>query len=228
MSFRTFPTKSKPDTVFHPPPFSPFYTIPVPPSDTPGDAMSGEAGPAPGLSTVAGVRPRPAATVSLRTWGWNEGLAVGCREIWIPRSEGRASEAHSQGANAVANIQTAGRNKRRGCGPVANDQGLIPRARVPVGMVHHPAGTSRATGQAEASPHVMPQPDPRPVERRTSVTTPVAALPERRMSAGIDAERGAGRSHIKYLDRLLLAPRPRQVFSHPEDEDPTGGDAWVF
>jgi hypothetical protein len=79
--------------------------------------MSGEAGPAPGLSTVAGVRPRPAATVSLRTWGWNEGLAVGCRQTWIPRSEGRASEAHRQGANAVANTQTAGRNKRRGCGP---------------------------------------------------------------------------------------------------------------
>ena len=30
-------------------------------------------------------------------------------------------------------------------------------------------------------------------------------------AAGIDAERGAGRSHINYLDRLLLAPRPRQA-----------------
>ena len=39
----------------------------------------------------------------------------------------------------------------------------IPRARVPVGMVHHPAGTSRATGQAEASSCMTSQPDPRPV-----------------------------------------------------------------
>ena len=66
-------------------------------------------------------------------------------------------------------------------------EGRIPRARVPVGMVHHPAGTSRATGQALAD---IPQGGLcrsrtlRPVERRTDqriVTTPVAALPERRM-----------------------------------------------
>ncbi len=35
-------------------------------------------------------------------------------------------------------------------GEVANDQASIPRARVPVGLVHHPPGTSRATGQAMA------------------------------------------------------------------------------
>ncbi len=35
-------------------------------------------------------------------------------------------------------------------GEVANGQSPIPRARVPVGLVHHPAGTSRATGQAMA------------------------------------------------------------------------------
>ncbi len=99
---------------FIPAHFSSRRLTPVPPSDTPDDAMSGEAGPAPGRSTVAGASPRPAATVSLRTWGWNEGVAVGCRQTWIPRSEGRASEAHRQGANAVANIQTAGRTKRRG------------------------------------------------------------------------------------------------------------------
>ncbi len=41
----------------------------------------------------------------------------------------------------------------------------IPRARVPVGMVHHPAGTSRATGQALADKFFgtsLPQPDPTP------------------------------------------------------------------
>jgi hypothetical protein len=113
-----FPNRIKPRNIFFiPAHFSSHRLAPVPPSDTPDDAMSGEAGPAPGRSTVAGARPRPAATVSLRTWGWNEGLAVGCRQTWIPRSEGRASEAHRQGANAVANIQTAGRTKRRGWTP---------------------------------------------------------------------------------------------------------------
>jgi len=48
-------------------------------------------------------------------------------------------------------------------------------------MVHHPAGASRVTGQAEASPCVMPQPDPRPVIHGTQVPRTVAALPERRM-----------------------------------------------
>ena len=56
----------------------------------------------------------------------------------------------------------------------------------------------------------------------------VAALPERRMQRDKNAERGAGRSHINYLDRLLLAPRPRQAGTYPEGEIPTGGDAWGF
>ncbi|SIQ93405.1 hypothetical protein SAMN05880561_10660 [Rhizobium sp. RU33A] len=103
-----------PTCFFIPHHFHPRRLTPVPPSDTPDDAMSGEAGPAPGASTLAGANPRPAATVSLRTRGWYEGDGVGCPCHWIPRSEGRASEAHRQGANAVANIQTAGRIKRRG------------------------------------------------------------------------------------------------------------------
>ena len=63
-------------------------------------------------------------------------------------------------------------------------EGRIPRARVPVGMVHHPAGTSRATGQALADKFFgtrLPQPDPRPVIPGTQVPRTVAALPERRM-----------------------------------------------
>ena len=66
---------------------------------------------------------------------------------------------------------------------VANGQTIILRARVPVGMVHHPAGTSRATGQAlaEHSSEVTAKPDPRPVDVGTHVSTPVAALPEGRM-----------------------------------------------
>ncbi len=73
---------------------------------------------------------------------------------WTPRSEGRASEAHRQGARAVAKIPDGGAKQTAGMRTeVENDQDRIPRARVPVGMVHHPAGTSRATGQAEASSH---------------------------------------------------------------------------
>ncbi len=58
-----------PTHFFIPAHFHPHRIIPVPPSDTPDDAKSGEAGPAPGLSTLAGTDPRPAATVSLRTKG---------------------------------------------------------------------------------------------------------------------------------------------------------------
>lgn len=116
---------------------------------------------------------------------------------------------------------------------VENDQGLIPRARVPVGMVHHPAGTSRATGQADASSYgdaaagpapgqslVVLGPDPRTKDRRR--------LARETHAAGIDAERGAGRSHINYLDRLLLAPRPRQALMTRRETIPTGGEAWGF
>ena len=73
-----------PTHFFIPHHFPGFTLISVPPSDTPDDAMSGEAGPAPGWRVLADLNPRPAATVSLRTWGWNEGLAVGCRKTWIP------------------------------------------------------------------------------------------------------------------------------------------------
>ena len=102
-------------------------------------------------------------------------------------------------------------------------------------MVHHPAGTSRATGQAEAEhsseetaaagpapgqSSVILGPDPRTKDRRR--------LARETHAAGIDAERGAERSHIHYLDRLLLAPRPRQISAHPEGGIPTGGEAWGF
>ncbi len=75
---RNPPTKSTPQLFFIPHHFHPRRLIPVPRWDTPDDAMSGEAGPAPGGRTVAGPSSRPAATVSLRTRGWNEGDGVGC------------------------------------------------------------------------------------------------------------------------------------------------------
>jgi hypothetical protein len=94
-------------------------------------------------------------------------------------------------------------------GEASNGQARIPRARVPVGLVHHPAGTSRATGQAMADmpsgglcqsrtrarsflgPRVKPEDDD--ARRRLARET---------HAAGIDAERGAGRSHIKLLRQV--------------------------
>jgi hypothetical protein len=69
MNSKNPPTKSTKQSFFIPHHFSRLTLIPVPPSDTPDDAMSGEAGPAPGWRAVAGTNPRPAATVSLRTKG---------------------------------------------------------------------------------------------------------------------------------------------------------------
>ena len=164
MSFENPPTKSTKLSFFIPAYFSRFTLIPVPPSDTPDDAMSGEAGPAPGARTVAGADPRPAATVSLRTKGLTRVMGSDAPQnldTLIGRTclrgtqtrRPRCREHPDSGAK-----QTAGMRAE-----VANDQGRIPRARVPVGMVHHPAGTSRATGQADASlSWVMPQPDPTP------------------------------------------------------------------
>jgi hypothetical protein len=62
-------TKSTKQSFFIPAHFSSRRLRAVPPSDTPDDAMSGEAGPAPGRRVVADLNSRPAATVSLRTKG---------------------------------------------------------------------------------------------------------------------------------------------------------------
>ena len=166
----------------------------------------------------------------------NEGDGVGCPLHRIPRSEGRASEAHRQGAHAVAKIQTAGRIKRRGCAPGRKWPWHHPRARVPVGLVHHPAGTSRATGQAEASSRMTRQPDPRPVilgpDPRTKDRRRLAR--ETHVSGTKTPNEAPEGATYKYLDRLLLAPRPilgfnpRKVSAHPEGAIPTGGEAWVF
>ena len=175
--------------------------------------MSGEAGPAPGARTLAGTDPRPAATVSLRTRGWNEGEGVGCPVTGYPDRKD-VPQRHTDKAPALSRTpRQRGETNGGDDGEVANDQARIPRARVPVGLVHHPAGTSRATGQAEASSHgdaaagpapgqssVILGPDPRTEDRRR--------LARETHAAGKNVERGAGRSHINYLDRLLLAPRP--------------------
>ena len=134
----------------------------------------------------------------------------------------------------------SGANKTAGMRAEVDDQGFIPRARVPVGMVHHPAGTSRATGQALADipsgglcqsrtrarsflghPRVILGLNPR------TRTEDRRRLARETHAAGKNAERGAGRSHITYLDRLLLAPRPRQISAEPEGAIPTGDEAWA-
>jgi hypothetical protein len=187
MNSKKPPTKSTKQSFFIPAHFSRFTLIPVPPSDTPDDAMSGEAGPAPGARAVAGTNPRPAATVSL----WTKGLtrvmgsdAPQNLDTLIGRTclrgtqtrRPRCREHPDSGAKQTAGMRTE----------VANDQGPIPRARVPVGMVHHPAGTSRATGQAEASSQGDAAAGPAPGHSSVLGSSPrmtrtVAALPERCM-----------------------------------------------
>jgi hypothetical protein len=215
MNSKNSPTKSTKQSLFIPAHFHPLTLTPVPPSDTPDDAMSGEAGPAPWWRVVADLKSRPAATVSLRTKGLTRVMgsdALQNLDTLIGRTclrgtqtrRPRCREHPDSGAK-----QTAGM-----LAEVGNDQGPIPRARVPVGMVHHPAGTSRATGQALAD---IPQGGLcqsrtlRPVILRDEGPEDRRRLARETHAAGIDAERGAGRSHINYLDRLLLAPRPRQV-----------------
>ena len=119
----------------------------------------------------------------------NEGDEVGCPGTGYPDRKD-VPQRHTDKAPALSRTsrqrgETNGGDERR----AANGQTIIPRARVPVGLVHHPAGTSRATGQAEASSHgdaaagpapgqssVILGPDPRKRMTRT-----VAALAERRM-----------------------------------------------
>jgi hypothetical protein len=236
MNSKNPPTKSTKNLFFIPALFHPLRISAVPPSDTPDDAMSGEAGPAPGWRVVADLKPRPAATVSL----WTKGLtrvmgsdAPQNLDTLIGRTclrgtqtrRPRCREHPDSGAK-----QTAGMRAK-----VGNDQGFVPRARVPVGLVHHPAGTSRATGQAMAD-------IPRGGVCRSRTLRPVTLGPRvilglnprtrtedrRRLArethaAGIDAERGAGRSHIHYLDRLLLAPRPILGFNPRASFKPPGG-----
>jgi hypothetical protein len=186
--------------------------IPVPPSDTPDDAKSGEAGPAPGLGTLAGTDPRPAATVSLRTKGLTRVMGSDAPQnldTLIGRTCLRGTQTRRQRCREHPDSgakQTAGMMAE-----VVNDQSPIPRARVPVGLVHHPAGTSRATGQAEASSHGDAAAGPAPGHSWNASSEDRRRLARETHAAGIDAERGAGRSHINTLDRLLLAPRPRQA-----------------
>ena len=151
--------------------------------------MSGEAGPAPGARALAGTNPRPAATVSLRTKGLTRVMgsdALQSLDTLIGRTCLRGTQTRRPcrredpdgGAEKTAGMRTE----------VGNDQDRIPRARVPVGMVHHPAGTSRATGQALADTSSEELCRSRTRARSSSVlgssprmTRTVAALPERRM-----------------------------------------------
>ncbi|SIP92220.1 hypothetical protein SAMN05880561_101241 [Rhizobium sp. RU33A] len=121
----------------------------------------------------------------------------------------------------------SGANKTAGMQAEVDDQSFIPRARVPVGMVHHPAGTSRATGQALADipsgglcqsrtlrpvildPRVKPEDDE---DRRR--------LARETHAAGIDAERGAGRSHIKLLRQVASGASSETSFSLSGGSDP--------
>ncbi|MDQ0423589.1 hypothetical protein J2045_004644 [Peteryoungia aggregata LMG 23059] len=112
--------------------------------------------------------------------------------------------------------ETNGGDERR----AANGQTIIPRARVPVGLVHHPTGTSRANGQAEASSHGDAAAGPyarsflgsNPADRRR--------LARETYAAGIDAERGAGRSHIKLLRQVASGASSETSMTRPGGGNP--------
>ena len=99
-------------------------------------------------------------------------------------------------------------------------------------MVHHPAGTSRATGQAPAdipTGRLCQSRTLRPVERRTDrriVTTPVAALPERRMQRDkTPNEAPEGATYLLRQAAPGASSDPSgqargQVSTHPEGDDP--------
>ena len=133
--------------------------------------------------------------------------------------------------------QTAGRIKRRGWRRIANDPTSSPGRgsrsawctirREPPGPPARlwqtfPREDSVAAGPAPGHSWNASSKDRRCLARETH-------------AAGKNAERGAGRSHITYLDRLLLAPRPIPRVK-PEDKFqttrreliPTGGEACGF
>jgi hypothetical protein len=182
------PTKSTKNLFFIPALFHPLRINAVPPSDTPDDAMSGEAGPAPGWRALAGTNPRPAATVSLWTKGLTRVMGSDAPKPGYPDRKD-VPQRHTNKAPALSRTsRQRGETNGGDEGRASNGKGSIPRARVPAGMVHHPAGTSRATGQAMAD-------IPRGglchswTRARSSLvlgssprmTRAVAALPERRM-----------------------------------------------
>lgn len=164
----------------------------------------------------------------------NEGDGVGCPNTGYPDRKDVPQRHTDKAPTPSRTSPDGGADKTAGMRTeVANDQGRIPRARVPVGMVHHPAGTSRATGQAMAEHSSEDPAKAGPAPGRTSDGSKDRHDARRRLArethaAGIDAERGAGRSHINSLDRLLLAPRPRQALMTRREMIPTGGEAWGF
>mgnify|MGYP006159640757 CR=1 FL=1 len=140
----------------------------VPPSDTPDDAMSGEAGPAPGWRALAGTNPRPAATVSLRTRGWTKvfwGRMPRRLDTPIGRTCLRGTQTRRQRCREHPDSgakQTAGMS----AGP-------------PMAMASSPGRGSRSDWctirrEPPGPParlkrhHVTPQPDPRPVNPQSS------------------------------------------------------------
>jgi hypothetical protein len=215
MNFNDFPTESNPETFFSSPPiFPPIDSLPSRPrihltmrcqarrGRRRGGALSQVQDPGPLQRSPSG---RGAGTR-----GWRSDAA----KPGYPDRKG-VPQRHTDKAPMLSRTSRQRGEQNGGDGrQAANGQTIIPRARVP-GRYGAPSGGNlpghRPGYGRHSARRTLPQPDPRPVIPGTQVPRTVAALPERRMQRDKNAERGAGRSHILYLDRLLLAPRPRQV-----------------
>jgi hypothetical protein len=167
----------------------------------------------------------------------NEGDGVGCLFTGYPDRKDVPQRHTDKALTPSRTYQTAGRIKRRGWRRIANDPTSSPGRgsrsewctirREPPGPPARlwqtfPREDSVKAGPAPGHPWNASSKDRRRLARETH-------------AAGKNAERGAGRSHITYLDRLLLAPRPIPRVK-PEDKFqttrreliPTGGEAWGF
>ncbi len=176
---------------------------PVPPSDTPDHAKSGEAGPAPGWTTVAGKRPRPLQRSPPAGGGRRDGpdrLAVTAVHAGVP-------QRHTD--RRPGSLKKPPGEKDGGVSPrIVNDPGSS--AGEGQAGRYHPAGSSRATGQASAK--VRHRTDARLTPIRAGRCRTLKFRQRRRLArethaAGKNAERGAARSHI--LDTLTGPPRRR-------------------
>ena len=164
----------------------------VPPSDTPGHAKPGEAGPAPGWTTVAGRRPRPLQRSPSAGGGRRNGpdrFAVTAANAGVPW---RHTDRRPGSLKKPPGEKDGGVSPRIVNGPGSSaGEGQAGR--------YHPAGSSRATGQASAKVRHRTDERSMPGRCRTFGFRQRRRLARETHAAGQNAERGAARSHLLIL-----------------------------
>ncbi len=194
-----FPNKIKPPQIFSSPPiFTPVESSPSRPRIHLTMRCQARRGRRRGSVLSQAQIPGPLQRSPSGRGAGNEGDGVGCSRHRIPRSEGRASEAHRQGAHAVANITRRRGDKDGGDGGGSQMIQTHPPGEGP-GRHGAPSGGNlpghRPGYGRHSARRTLSKPDPTPGHPR--------ARPEDRRrlarethAAGKDVERGAGRSHI--------------------------------